>query len=167
MKLIFASVLCAVALSTNAAEEKIKVQPSTDAKASVTTHKANEMIGATVQNKSGEKLGTVRDLAFEMPSGNLGYVVVASGGILGLGSDFHAVPSKAFAHETSTARVLTLDMSKERWESSPKFKKDQLTGLNAHREQIDKHFSEASSDDLKAQGKIGDAKAEVKIKTPD
>jgi sporulation protein YlmC with PRC-barrel domain len=166
-KLIFTSVLCAFALSAGAADDKIKPHPGADAKASVTSHKANEMIGAAVQNKSGEKLGTVRDLAFEMPSGNLGYVVVASGGILGLGADFHAVPPKAFSHETSTARVLTLDMDKDRWESSPKFKKDQLTNLNAHREQIDKHFGDAGKDDVKAQAKIGDAKAEIKIKTPD
>jgi sporulation protein YlmC with PRC-barrel domain len=165
--LVFSSVLCAFALSTQAAEDKVKVQQSTDAKTSITTHKANEMIGAAVQNKSGDKLGTVRDLAFEMPSGKLAYVVVASGGILGLGADFHAVPPKAFVHEGSTTRVLSLDMTKEQWDSSPKFKKDQLTNLNAHQEQIDKHFSDAAKDDVKAQAKIGDAKAEIKIKTPD
>jgi len=166
-KLVFTSVLCAFALSVSAAEDKPKAQTSTDARASLTTHKANEMIGATVQNKSGEKLGTVRDLAFEMPSGKLGYIVVASGGLLGLGADFHAVPPKAFSHETSTARVLSLDMAKDQWESSPKFKKDQLTNLNAYREQIDKHFADVASDDVKAQARIGDAKAEIKIKTPD
>jgi sporulation protein YlmC with PRC-barrel domain len=102
-----------------------------------------------------------------MGSGKLAYVIVASGGILGLGADFHAVPPKAFSHETTAARVLTLDMTKERWEGSPKFKKDQLTGLNAHSEQIEKYFADAGKDDSKAQAKIGDAKAEVKIKTPD
>lgn len=125
------------------------------------------MIGATVQNASGEKLGTIRDLAFEMGSGKLAYVIVASGGILGLGADYHAVPPKGFSHETRTARVLTLDVTKEQWESSPKFKKDQLTGLNTHAEQIDKHFGDAAKKDVKAEARIGDAKAEVKIKTPD
>jgi sporulation protein YlmC with PRC-barrel domain len=167
---VFAGVLCASTLFLFA-EDKIKIQQDTQIDGSralsVTTHKANDMIGASVQNKSGEKLGTVRDLAFEMPSGKLGYVIVASGGILGLGADFHAVPPKVFSHETTSARLLTLDMTKERWESSPKFKKDQLTGLNAHSQQIDKHFAEAGQEDLKAQAKIGDAKAEVKIKTPD
>jgi sporulation protein YlmC with PRC-barrel domain len=167
--LIFAGAMCASTFLF--AEDKSKIQQDTkisESKASsVTTHKANEMIGASVQNKSGEKLGTIRDLAFEMPSGKLAYLIVASGGILGLGADFHAVPPKAFAHETTAARVLTLDMTKEQWEGSPKFKKDQLTGLNAHREQIEKHFADAGKDDLKAQAKIGDAKAEVKIKTPD
>lgn len=168
--LVFAGALCASTLFLFA-EDKIKIQQDTKidgAKASsVTTHKANEMIGASVQNKSGEKLGTVRDFAFEMGSGKLAYVIVASGGILGLGADFHAVPPKAFSHETTSARVLTLDMTKERWESSPKFKKDQLTALNAHGEQIEKYFTDAGKDDLKAQAKIGDAKAEVKIKAPD
>lgn len=166
---MLAGAMCASTLLF--AEDKTKVQQDTkisESKASsVTTHKANEMIGASVQNKSGEKLGTIRDLAFEMPSGKLAYVIVASGGILGLGADFHAVPPKAFSHETTAARVLTLDLTKEQWESSPKFKKDQLSDLNAHREQIEKHFADVGKEDLKAEAKIGDAKAEVKIKTPD
>jgi sporulation protein YlmC with PRC-barrel domain len=163
-------VLSAVALLAPA-EDKIKLQQDpkveTGKGSSVTTHKANEMIGASVQNTAGEKLGTIRDFAFEMPSSKLAYVIVASGGILGLGADFHAVPPNAFSHETTAARVLTVDMSKERWEGSPKFKKEQLTGLNAHREQIEKYFADAKSNDLKADAKLGDAKAEIKIKTPD
>jgi sporulation protein YlmC with PRC-barrel domain len=159
--------LCATA-ALMAAEDKIKIQTdateSRDAAASPTTHKANEMIGSSVQTKGGEKLGTVRDFAFQLPSGDLAYVVVASGGILGLGAEYHAVPSKAFSHETQNPKVLTLDITKEKWDAAPKFKKDQLTNLNAHREQLDKYFDAKGG---KAEVKIGDAKAEVKVKTPD
>ena len=165
---VFTGALCAAA-ATMAAEDKIKIQTDTKdsraAAASPTTHKANEMIGFSVQTKANEKLGTVRDFAFQLPSGDLAYVVVASGGILGLGAEYHAVPPKAFSHETQNPKVLTLDTTKEKWDAAPKFKKDQLTNLNAHREQLDKYFE--GSNDAKAQVKIGDAKAELKVKTPD
>jgi sporulation protein YlmC with PRC-barrel domain len=164
---VFTGALCAAA-ALMAAEDKIKIQTNTKdsraAAASPTTHKANEMIGSSVQTKAGEKLGTVRDFAFQLPSGDLAYVVVASGGILGLGAEYHAVPPKAFSHETQNPKVLTLDTTKEKWDGAPKFKKDQLTNLNAHREQLDKYFD---ADGAKAEVKIGDARAEVKVKTPD
>ena len=162
--------LCAATVLT-AAEDKIRIQTDTrgaearDAAASPTTHKANDMIGSSVQTKAGEKLGTVRDFAFQLPSGDLAYVIVASGGILGLGAEYHAVPPKAFSHEAQNPKVLALDTTKEKWEGAPKFKKDQLTNLNAHREQLDKYFE--ASDEKKAEVKIGDAKAEIKVKTPD
>jgi sporulation protein YlmC with PRC-barrel domain len=158
---LYACVLYAV---TAFCAEDTKETRTTDSKASsLTTHKANEMISASVQSKGGEKLGTVRDLAFEMPSGRLAYIIVASGGILGLGADYHAVPPRAFSHDTQSPKVLTLDITKEKWEAAPKFKKDQLPSLNAHREQIDEHFKAA---DAKAEVKIGGARAEVKVTTP-
>jgi sporulation protein YlmC with PRC-barrel domain len=167
---VCAGALCA-AIVLAAAEDKVKIQTDSksssarDSAASPTTHKANEMIGSSVQTKAGERLGTVRDFAFELPSGDLRYVIVASGGILGLGAEYHAVPPKAFSHETQNPKVLSLDTTKEKWDAAPKFKKDQLPNLNAHREQLDKYFE--PSNDAKAQVKIGEAKAEVKVKTPD
>src|SRR5258705_5798275 len=164
--------ICALAILASA-EDKTKTQEEirTDrisSAAESSTHKANEMIGASVQNKSGEKLGTVRDLAFELPDGRLGYVIVASGGILGLGEDYHAAPPKAFSHDSSTPRILSIDIAKDRWDASPKFKKDQLNGLNSRRDEIEKYYADAAhKEDVKAEANIGDARAQGKIKTPD
>ncbi len=158
--------LC-MGMALTAAENQTdsKTPNARDAAASPTTHKANDMIGSSVQTKSGDKLGTVRDFAFALPSGDLGYVIVASGGILGLGAEYHAVPPRAFSHETQNPKVLTLETTREKWDAAPRFKKDQLPNLNAHREQLDKYFE--GSNDAKAEVKIGDAKAELKVKTPD
>jgi sporulation protein YlmC with PRC-barrel domain len=164
--------ICAFAV-LGSAQDKTKtedeIRPDRISKApESSTHKANEMIGASVQNKSGDKLGTIRDLAFELPAGRLAYVIVASGGILGLGADYHAVPPKTFSDDSSTPRILTVDITKDRWDASPKFKKDQLTGLNAHRDEIEKYYADAAhKENVKAEANVGDAKAEVKIKTPD
>ena len=155
----------AMALTAAESPSDSRTPTARDTAAAPTTHKANDMIGASVQTRSGEKLGTVRDFAFALPSGELAYVIVASGGILGLGAEYHAVPPKAFSHETQNPKVLTLDTTKDKWDAAPKFKKDQLPNLNAHREQLDKYFE--GSNDAKAEVKIGDAKAEVKVKTPD
>jgi len=163
---VLTGALCAgVALTAAENKSDSRTPNARDAAASPTTHRANDMIGSSVQTKSGDKLGTVRDFAFALPSGDLAYVIVASGGILGLGAEYHAVPPKAFSHETQNPKALTLDTTKEKWDAAPKFKKDQLPNLNAHREQLDKYFE--GSNDAKAEVKIGDAKAELKVKTPD
>ncbi len=154
-----------MALTAAESQSDSKTPSARNTAASPTTHKANDMIGSSVQTKSGDKLGSVRDFAFALPSGDLAYIIVASGGILGLGAEYHAVPPRAFSHETQNPKVLTLDTTKEKWDAAPRFKKDQLPNLNAHREQLDKYF--AGSNDAKAEVKIGEAKAEVKVKTPD
>ncbi|MCI0745442.1 MAG: PRC-barrel domain-containing protein [Verrucomicrobia subdivision 3 bacterium] len=151
------------------AEEKLNLQqdPGTASKSTAPgAHHASELIGAAVQSSSGEKLGTVRDLAFEFSSRKLNYVIVASGGVLGLGADFHAVPPRTLSLNAGDTKSLTIAMTREQWDSSPKFKKDQLSNLDAYRETIEKHFADVRKD-FKADAKIGDVKAEVKIKAPD
>lgn len=144
---------------------KLQQDPRVTAEKSTITFKAHELIGLPAQNKSGEKLGTVRDLAFAMPSGRLEYIVAASGGILGLGADYHALPAKALT-PNSAARSLTIDATKEQWDSAPKFKKEQLGTLGAHREEIERHFPKAG-DDLKLGARVGGAKAEIKGDAPE
>jgi sporulation protein YlmC with PRC-barrel domain len=167
------AIVCAATLSAlvTSAEDKVKLQADTrttaDQSATDTTCKANELIGMSLQNKSGDKLATVRDLAIDTSSGRLAYIVVASGGILGLGADYHAVPAKAISFDTANAKALSSDITKEKLESSPKFKKDQLNTLTAQREQIDQHFKDAKDTDLKAEAKIGDKKAELKVDAPE
>src|SRR5688500_7840257 len=69
------AIVCAAILSAlvTAAEDKIKLQADTrttaDQTAADTTCKANELIGMSLQNKSGDKLATVRDLAIDASSG--------------------------------------------------------------------------------------------------
>ena len=57
------------------------------------THRASKIIGTEVRNADGKKIGTVKDLVIDDPqSGRISQVVIAVGGVLGVGDKLFAVP---------------------------------------------------------------------------
>jgi len=53
--------------------------------------KGNDLIGATVRNTHGDDLGTIEDLILDSEGRNIDRVVVATGGVLGMGEEHHTV----------------------------------------------------------------------------
>jgi sporulation protein YlmC with PRC-barrel domain len=58
--------------------------------------KAGSLIGMDVRNPQGEKLGDIKDLVVDLPSGKISYAVLGVGGFLGIGERDIAVPPSAF-----------------------------------------------------------------------
>jgi len=58
--------------------------------------RASKIIGTTVKNANGDKLGDVKELVLDPESGQVVYVVVSFGGVLGVGDKLFAIPWKAF-----------------------------------------------------------------------
>src|SRR4051812_47754864 len=57
------------------------------------THRATKIVGTEVRNAQGQKIGTVKDLVLEdAQSGRISQVVVAVGGVLGMGDKLFSVP---------------------------------------------------------------------------
>ena len=57
------------------------------------THRASKIIGAEVRNGQDQKVGTIKDLVLEDPqSGRISEVIIAVGGVLGMGDKLFAVP---------------------------------------------------------------------------
>jgi hyperosmotically inducible protein len=83
--------------------------------------KASDVIGMTVKNLQGEKLGTVEDLALDVESGRIVQVILSTGGFIGVGDRLSAVPPGALHHDV-TNNVLHLDANKEKLKSAPEFK---------------------------------------------
>lgn len=83
---------------------------------SVDIHKKNSIIGATVRNIQGEKLGEISNLAFDKNTGKITYVVLSDGGITSNGEKLTPVPLAAlrFINEKNAQ----LNISKERLDSS-------------------------------------------------
>jgi len=78
------------------APQDAKSQKNAD-KAWEKQHLAGKMIGTDVQNPKGEKIGTVKDLVLDDPgSGRISRVVIAVGGVGGMGGKDFAVPYDAF-----------------------------------------------------------------------
>jgi sporulation protein YlmC with PRC-barrel domain len=87
------------------------------------TLSASSLIGDTVRNGAGEKLGEAKELMIDLPTGRIAYAVLSFGGFLGVGDKLFAVPWSALALDEEN-RQLVLDVSKEVLEAAPGFDKN-------------------------------------------
>ena len=79
--------------------------------------------GTYCYNSNGDQLGTVDHLMIDKISGKVEYVVLSSGGFLGLGDKLFAIPWSALTLDTEGKRFV-LDVSKDRLKNAPGFDKD-------------------------------------------
>ncbi|WP_395646579.1 PRC-barrel domain-containing protein [Terricaulis sp.] len=57
-----------------------------------TAIRAKKVIGTTVKDTSGDKIGTVEDLVLDKQTNTILFAVVGFGGVLGVGEKFHPLP---------------------------------------------------------------------------
>ena len=84
-------------------------------------HRAKTVIGKDVKNSQGESLGKIHDLVINFDNGDIAYVVISSGGVLGIGDTLHAVPWKALSLN-SQADGFILNIDQTAWKNAPSFK---------------------------------------------
>ena len=80
--------------------------------------KASYIMGKAVQSDSGEHLGKVQDIILNFGSGEAPYLIVSSGGALGIGATRVAVPFREVRWLPDSS-VLALSASKDKFESAP------------------------------------------------
>ena len=86
-------------------------------------HRAKTVIGKDVKNSQGESLGKIHDLVINFDNGDIAYVVISSGGVLGIGDTLHAVPWKALSLN-SQADGFILNIDQTAWKNAPSFKEN-------------------------------------------
>lgn len=64
----------------------------TTATGHTTAIRAGRAIGTDVYDRSGKKIGEVKDIVLEKTSNNILFAVVSFGGVLGIGEKYHPVP---------------------------------------------------------------------------
>lgn len=77
--------------------------------------------GMNVKNSQGEALGKIHDLVLNFDAGDIAYVVISSGGLLGVGDTLRAVPWKALSLN-SQADGFILNIDQTAWKNAPSFK---------------------------------------------
>lgn len=75
--------------------------------------KATDLMGQPLKNEENETLGKIKDLAVDLESGRIVFAVVSSGGMLGMGADYSAVPP-GILHQDYSNQVVYVDASKAR-----------------------------------------------------
>jgi len=86
------------------------------------TNKASSLIGMEVCNQQNEKLGDIKDVIVDLPSGRIGYIVLSRGGFLGMGERLFAIPPSAFQISADHQR-LVINADKQKLLNAPAFAK--------------------------------------------
>lgn len=91
--------------------------------------KASQLKGEKVEDTDGQKVGVVHNLIVDTRSGQLRYLVIASGGILGVGSTLRVAPSQIMSAATTKRETLFINTTLARLKAAPAFKPSQLATL--------------------------------------
>jgi sporulation protein YlmC with PRC-barrel domain len=109
-------------------------QQKTDQMESGQMMTAEKLQGMEVVSQKGEGLGKIEEVMIDQQSGEVKFVIISTGGILGIGGEEVAAPLSAFDFNNEQAR-LTVDQSK--FENVPQQKpevtdSDYLRDLESH-----------------------------------
>jgi sporulation protein YlmC with PRC-barrel domain len=88
-----------------------------------TAMSASSMTGDKVRNPDGDKLGHLEEIVIDIATGRVAYAVLASGGFLGLGDKYFAVPWDLLSIDSDNREVV-IDVDKEALKDAPGFDKD-------------------------------------------
>jgi len=84
---------------------------------------ASTLTGDSVQNSSGEDLGTVDEIMIDIASGKVAYAVLSFGGFLGMGNKLFALPWSTLSVDQDQKHFI-LDIDKTKLENAPGFDKE-------------------------------------------
>ena len=77
------------------------------------THRVSRIIGSEVHDKSGDKIGEIRDIVVD-DRGSIRLAIVSTGGYLGVGERLHAVPWEAMTLGPKDDRIVDIDKARLR-----------------------------------------------------
>jgi hyperosmotically inducible protein len=93
-------------------------------------NQATRIIGLNLENTDGEKLGKIKDLAIVTPSGEVKYVLVSSGGLLGVAAHTKIVPAGAVSLATTKVGTACLEIGPRKWKTAPLFNQKSYAELS-------------------------------------
>lgn len=118
--------------------------------------KAGNLMGKRVEDADGNQLGIVRNLVFDTQTGRLQYVILGSGGFLGLGTKFRVVPPQLLSAATAKRETLAIHLTKDRWRNAPTVSTSQLASLGQRTDQIAQYYGQSETDTHHAETTRGE-----------
>jgi sporulation protein YlmC with PRC-barrel domain len=80
--------------------------------------RAKKVIGTTVKDRAGEKIGQVEDVVLDKTSNNIMFGVVSFGGVLGMGEKYSPVPWGALTYD-ETEGAYVVNLTKDQLKTAP------------------------------------------------
>ena len=100
---------------------------------------ASTIAGDKAVGIDGEDLGHIEEIVIDLSDGRVNYAVLASGGFLGLGEKYFAIPWDMLTVDTDKHEVM-VEVSKDILQNAPGFDKDNWPDTN-EREWIDEVYA--------------------------
>jgi len=126
-------------------EEIAGAQPVTN---NSNSFRSDQLLGTDVRTPQNDALGSIDDLVMNPQTGKIAYLVIARGGIFGIGEKYVPVPWEDFK-VTPKANLLVLDTSKSTMDAAPQVTHDQsmTTGqFNQESPKVDAYWKTHLSD---------------------
>jgi len=92
-------------------------------------NRASRIIGTSVRDHEGQRLGEIADIVLDVPNGTISYAVIVKGGFLGLGARYHAVPWNALILAPGE-RHMVIDMSLDELRAAPRVETSAFLDVN-------------------------------------
>jgi sporulation protein YlmC with PRC-barrel domain len=106
--------------------QSIEEQAMTTASGHTSAIRAKKVIGTTVKNTAGQKIGQVEDIVLDKQSNRIIFAVVGFGGFLGMNEKFHPVPWSALDYVESEDSYV-VPFTKEQLQAAPSDSLEKLT----------------------------------------
>lgn len=127
---------------------------------------ANEIEGMKIQNRQGEEIGDVDKVVLDSQSGQIGYVVVTSGGFWGMGGEKAVIPWKAVQlqqqGEDTDEAFLTVDVTEEQLMNAPQGDIQEVLDRQQAQE-IHQHYGVAPYWEGQQEGQQGQQQKEMQM----
>ncbi|HEU4624727.1 MAG TPA: PRC-barrel domain-containing protein [Steroidobacteraceae bacterium] len=88
--------------------------------------RAKKVIGTSVKDATGKKIGEIEDVVLDKLSNNIMFAVVGFGGLLGMAEKYHPIPWSALDYD-ETQNAYVVSYSKEQLQAAPAGSIDELT----------------------------------------
>jgi sporulation protein YlmC with PRC-barrel domain len=86
--------------------------------------RSSKVIGMTVKNSAGERLGEIKDVAVDPQSGEIAYAALSFGGFLDIGDKLFAIPWRSLQFDKGKENEVVLDIDKSQLKESAGFNED-------------------------------------------
>jgi sporulation protein YlmC with PRC-barrel domain len=104
--------------------------------------RAKKVIGTSVKDRQGKKIGEIEDIVLDKQSNNIMFAVVSFGGFLGMGEKYHPLPWTTLDYDKD-ADGYVVDVTEDQLRSAPTGSIDELTRNDGsgYRDRTYKHYN--------------------------